>query len=518
MDRKTAAAIVEENMKTVFAYALHRVDTPSDAEDLAQDILVSFLAHAESIRDDRAIFGYLWTVAAHAVDRYRKHKARARLHLTDSEQVPDTPDPDSDFAATLAWAEEQAEALRSLRKALAHLAKEYRTCTVAYYFDGLSCRDIAAREGLSTEMVKYYLYKTRRILKEGLMVPMEYGEKSYRPATFHFCTIFDGAYNREYRNLFSRKLPGNILYCAYYTPMTVGELSVELGVASVYLEDEIELLKKYNLLTEERGKVQTRLVIYTEAYETEFRQAVENKLTGVLMEILTAAKGKMGEVRALGFPGCGRDDNRLLWALYFELIRLGYGGMPEVSLKPEIYSGARGINYATDYEACEGAYGARAFAGYYGLGENTAASFADFGILPETQYFDGPGHWEKTQARLTESKAGGSDAPFVYLTQAQVRRIFAEILAPEVTALTRFYQELAALSVETLRQHAPKSVWEELDMVVVGTLFHRTVGLLGKLAVDTGVLTVPASAEVPTAVFLYETPTASEGCKGRMSD
>ncbi len=197
---------------------------------------------------------------------------------------------------------------------------------------------------------------------------------------------------------------------------------------------------------------------------------------------------------------------------------MGYDDTPEVSLKPEIYRGARGINYATDYEVCEGAYGAQAFAGYYGLGENTAASFADFGILPDTQYFDGPGHWEKTKARLSESRSGGPDAPFVYLTQTQVRQVFSEILAPEVTALTACYQELAALAVETLRQHAPASVWEELDMVVAGTLFHRTVGLLGKLAVDTGILTVPASAEVPTAVFLYEDPAVIEGCKSRMSD
>ncbi len=517
MDKTTAAVIAAENMKTVFAYALHRVERPEDAEDLAQEILVSFLSNAENIRSDRAVFGYLWTIAANAVNRYRQKKAFLHQTFTDSDTAPEPVDPDSDFATALAQAEEQAETIVSLRKALAHLGREYRTCTVAYYFEGLSCREIATREGISTEMVKYYLYKTRRILKEGLMTPMEYGEKSYRPATFHFCTIFDGAFNREYRNLFARKLPGNILYCAYYTPMSLGELSVELGVSAVYLEDEIDLLKKYNLLTEEHGKVQTRLVIYTESYEKEFRHAAEVKCTEPLREILVSIRGKMEKIRSLGFPGCGRDDNRLMWALYFELIRRGYMEMPTETEKKELYSGAKGVNYATDYEGWNDNYGANAFAGYYGLPEKTAASFANFGILPPEQYFDAPAHCSKTKERLLASRMGGTDAPFVYLTESYRHQVFDEMLAPDILALSGIYTTLSALSIDILRQHAPKSVWDELDMVVKNTLFHRTVGLLGKLAVDTGVMTIP-QADVPSAVFLYDVPQDTEGYKGKMSD
>jgi hypothetical protein len=33
-------------------------------------------------------------------------------------------------------------------------------------------------------MVKYYLFKTRKILKEGIGMTREYGEKSYNPGTF----------------------------------------------------------------------------------------------------------------------------------------------------------------------------------------------------------------------------------------------------------------------------------------------------------------------------------------------
>ncbi len=515
MDKSTAAAIACENMKTVFAYALSRTDNPTDAEDVAQDILLSFLTAAPNIRDDRAVFGYLWTIAAHAIDRYRQNKAVVQMRFSPASEeiMAEIPSPDADFTETLAQTEETAILVRNLRREVAHLAKEYRICTVAYYFESLTCAQIAKREGISVEMVKYYLYKTRRILKEGMMMQKEYGEKSYRPAVFHFHTIFDGSFNREYRNLFSRKLPGNILYCAYYTPMSISELSVELGVAAVYLEDEITLLQKYNLLTVERGKVQTRLVMYTETYEKEFRCAVEEQLTGKLREILVCAREKMADVRVLDFPGGGKEDNGLLWALYFEMIRLGYNGMARDREKKEIYDGARGINFATDYDETDDRYSAMAFAGYYGLSDGLAANFADFGVLRKEQYFGG----EENKKVYVHSRHGGQDAPYVYLCPAHVEEVFSRILSPEIAALTELYRSLAVLSVEILTEHTPVSVREEIPMVVDSTLFHRTVGLLGKMAVDTGVLSVPDS-DVPPAVFLFDAPDVPDGWKGNMCD
>lgn len=48
------------------------------------------------------------------------------------------------------------------------------------------------------------------------------------------------------RYIFKRRLPGNILLSAYDKPVTITELSVELGVAAVYLEDEIAILEQHD--------------------------------------------------------------------------------------------------------------------------------------------------------------------------------------------------------------------------------------------------------------------------------
>lgn len=515
MDRETAAAFAAEHMKTIFAYALHRVSDREDAEDLAGDIMVAVLENADQLKNDRAFHGWFWAIAANTVKKYYRKKNRRSAESAGEE----TPDEGTDPAEALILREETA----LLRRELALLAKGYRECTVAYYFDGLSCSDIARKYGYSVEMVKYYLYKTRRILKEGLTMTREYGERSYNPAEFYFGTIFQGAYNAEYRNLFSRKLPGNILYCAYYTPMTLRDLSLELGVAAVYLEDELELLKKYDLLTEIGGKYQTKLCIFTRDFDTEFYHAAETKFTGRLGGILASVKEKLPAVRKVGFTGCGMSDNRLLWAFWFKLMQEGHNlweNRYEVTYPADLYAGAKGVNYAVDYDDPDSVYASGSFAGYYGLRENLAACFANFGVLEPKNHADSPDNRKRLQVLVDESTAGGADTPLVYLYDGEMGQIFREILAEEAENMAEVYRDLAVLAGEIMKNHAPAAVSEMVDAVIRSVIFHRTVGLMGKMAVDSGGLHLPdAEDNLPAAIFLYNTDEErSADLRGDCSD
>ncbi len=512
MNQQTIAALAEANMKTIFAYALNRVSVKEEAEDLAGDILLAVLQSAPQLKNEEAFYGWFWAIAANTTKKYFRKKSGfsvAELEESYSES--------GDIAETVVCKEEIAV----LRRELSLLSKEYRECTLAYYFDELSCREISEKFGISVEMVKYYLYKTRRILKEGIMMTREYGEKSYRPAVFHFHTIFSGAFNREYQNLFSRKLPGNILYCAYYTPMSVSELSLELGVSAVYLEDEIELLKQYDLLTVTgNGKVQTKLCIFTEAFDREFYCASEERFTARLGGILASVKRKLPEIRNLNFRGCTMEENRLMWALYYKLLGEGCGHWKDfchVEYPRVLYGDARGVVYGVDYEEGKSIYSSNAFAGYYGLSETTAANFADFGVLGEKNAFGSGHNWSCLSELVNRSRAGGADAPLAYFTPAQVDRIYGEILSDEIAALGEFYRDLTDCAVAIMKNHAPKSVAEEVDAVLRSTIFHRTVGLMGKLAVDTGEMKQPDD-DLPAAVFLFETKCMDIGRKGDCCD
>ena len=84
----------------------------------------------------------------------------------------------------------------------------------------------------------------------------KYGEKSYNPSKFGINFWGNGG-NSYIWETFERKLPGNIVLAAYEKPLTIEELSLELGVSAVYLEDELEILLKYNFITKSGNKYQT---------------------------------------------------------------------------------------------------------------------------------------------------------------------------------------------------------------------------------------------------------------------
>lgn len=493
MESEKVAALVQENMKTIFAYALSRVSNREDAEDLAGDIILAILKSAPKIRDDNAFFGYIWAIAANTYKKFLRKRSRVHIEELD-ENVPSQ----EDFVEEM----ENVQELNALYRELSLLSKEYRECTIAYYFDGLSCAETASRLHISLEMVKYYLFKTRKMLKEGIVMEREFGTRSYKPADFRFHTIYAGQANWEYHNLFARKLPGNILDCVYYTPMTIRELAVEMGVAAAYLEDEIGLLEKYHLIRAlSGGKYQTNLVIFTKDYRKEFNRTVEEFLTEDVGAILSSVREKLPELRALGFIGSGLEENRLLWALLFVIMRKAAEHL-ETGRKDEIYRGAAGTNYGTEYDVNDenDPHGHRSFAGYSHVVEKYSATYAEFGVLPEENRF--LTHLEDLKKNVAAMAAGEMEATVPIVSGRQMETV-EHILRQEIQNFGKVYDKLYQYAVKIMRTHAPVSISEMVDNVVANMLFFETVGEMGFCAVKSGELTIPGD-DLPTAVLIMK--------------
>ena len=168
------------------------------------------------------------------------------------------------------------EEVAILRRELTLLSKQYREATIKYYIENKNCSLISKEMNISEEMVKYYLFKTRKILKEGINMERKYGEKSYNPSKFGINFWGNGG-NSYIWETFERKLPGNIVLAAYEKPLTIEELSLELGVSAVYLEDELEILLKYNFITKSGNKYQTNFLIFKSDFEEEFKEKVPTR-------------------------------------------------------------------------------------------------------------------------------------------------------------------------------------------------------------------------------------------------
>ena len=167
MENQKAAGLISENLKNIYGYAFARLYDKDDVDDLTQQIVYEVLNSAGKIRNEEAFWAFLWKVAENTFRKFIKQKERRSAFLP-------LPDDDTSTCAELSPEEEIIErqsgdeSLNLLRRELSLLSKTNREVCLAYYFQNKTCKEIAAEQGISLEMVKYHLFKTRRLLKEGI--------------------------------------------------------------------------------------------------------------------------------------------------------------------------------------------------------------------------------------------------------------------------------------------------------------------------------------------------------------
>ena len=258
MDSIKLEQLITENMKSIFGFALTRLGNVAEAEWLASDILYAIVRSAPNLKDEERFYGFMWKIAENVYMDYLRKKSKDTSRTTELDENI------ADESESVLEEIVKKEELNLLRHELSLLSKQYRETTVLYYIENLSCSEVAKKLQISTEMVKYYLFRARKIIREGMNMERLCGEKSYRPNIFEIDFWGTKAEDdREYRDFQRRKIKGNILLAAYYSPVTIQEIRIELGVALPYLEDEIKLLVDRQYLACNNGKYLTNIPIFT---------------------------------------------------------------------------------------------------------------------------------------------------------------------------------------------------------------------------------------------------------------
>ena len=162
MDRIKLEQLITENMQSIFGFALTRLGNIAEAESLASNILYEMIRSAPKLKDEERFYGFLWKVAEHVYVDYLRQKTKNTSRTAElDESVADESGSALDEIV-------QKEELNLLRRELSLLSKQYREATVLYYIENLSCSEAAEKLQISTEMVKYYLFRARKIIREGM--------------------------------------------------------------------------------------------------------------------------------------------------------------------------------------------------------------------------------------------------------------------------------------------------------------------------------------------------------------
>ncbi|REK56092.1 MAG: hypothetical protein C6W55_07815 [Thermobacillus sp.] len=283
------AALERSHLEKLYYFALRKTGSRHEAEDLAQEIAVQALASLAGGSRPADFDRWLWAVARNRYARWAKERRRRSADVHDERVLSAQTDDSPSAEASLVRAGEIA----ALRRELALLTAEYRDIVVAYYFAGERIADIAARLGVPEGTVKRRLHDCRKTIREGIEMARETGVRSFKAEQVDFSK--SGANGRDGSpwSLINRLIPKNILLAAYRNPMTLEELSLELGVAMPYMEEEVRLLTEGTLLREvAKGRYETDFIIL----DKDTRLAIFRKLeeTGrtfapLLIELLDAA-------------------------------------------------------------------------------------------------------------------------------------------------------------------------------------------------------------------------------------
>ena len=521
MENKKAAKLISDNLKNVYGYAFARLYDKDDVDELTQEIVYEVLKSASKIKNDEAFWAFLWKIAENTFRKFIKQKDRRQ-------SLSSLPDDDTfiDIGVSpekeLIESESKNESLNLLRRELSLLSKTHREVCLAFYFQNKSCKEISEEQGMSLEMVKYHLFKTRQLLKEGIGMERQFGEKSYNPGVFRI--NFWGDRN-HYWNLFNKKLPGSILLATYYTAMTDRELSLELGVAMPYLEDELKVLVDAGVLLKNGGKYSTNLVILTEDFEKDLENKTRDYFDEISKETFEITKPIIPEVRKLSFRNDNLDDNRLIVALMNIAFVNAFWKLSEThpygEYKP-LKLGGHGFIWGHDNN-----YGYGHFAG---ISMYIKADESKCWISTENyKVFDNCCHWShshwKPNCDLTLSAVENDTLPdvpenvlnealregYIKLENGILSATFpifdagiydrvVELLTPVIEKTCNTMLEYAAKAAGLLAQHCPAFVRDQCDIIASINYRLDAAAIIFETLVKKELITLP-NGKVPMTIW-----------------
>ena len=305
MEKQEVNAKIIEAAKTIYSYCAARTPNQHEAEDLAQEIMMEICRSAHNIRNPEAFYGFMWAVAGNVYKQWlRKRRMFAELR--------------EETAADAAFEADENTEINLLRRELSLLAAKYRKAVILYYVENKSCAQIARSLYISESMVKYLLFKSRHILKEGMSMERIYGEQSYNPKSL-VLQFWGHGPNRAY-HLCDSRISQNILFACYHDKLTAEEIALEIGIALPYMEDKLEELYEGGLLDKDGKRYSANIAIFTKEFQQEVRvktAALKNRIAELTAK---AALDYGTAIRSIPFAGSDMSDQTLAWQLTCRLL------------------------------------------------------------------------------------------------------------------------------------------------------------------------------------------------------
>lgn len=311
--------------RTVYAWCAARTASAADAEDLSQEVLLAMLRAAPNLKDERAFYGFMWSVAGNVYRGWLRKRRVPDAELTDT-----AADPNDAFAAV-----EATEEIQLLRRELTLLNCQCRQAAVLYYVRGMRVAQIAREMSVTQSMVKYLLFKARNTIREGMEMERTYGEQSYHPRRLDL--RYWGHGPNHYYGMAGTLLRQNILFACYNDALTAGQIALAVGVGLPYMEEDLDKLHEVNLLTQDgKGRYRTNIVIFTEEYNRAAAARIAPEVQAIAEAVKACVAQVEAAVRSIGFTGSDMNAAAFAWQMTALLLHRAVIGVAGEKAAPEL--------------------------------------------------------------------------------------------------------------------------------------------------------------------------------------
>lgn len=173
-DHEAMAALLARHAGTVVRFARGMCPNPTDADDVAQEVLIAAARRLPSLASDRALRSWLYQVTrSFALKRRRPGRSLPTTFVPDLDAGADTPSTD-DPERTV----EGRELGGVLQAAIRGLDPRYREVLLLRDVEGLSAPEVAEVLGLRLDTVKTRLHRARAQVRERVAPALSPGPRT----------------------------------------------------------------------------------------------------------------------------------------------------------------------------------------------------------------------------------------------------------------------------------------------------------------------------------------------------
>lgn len=140
-------------------YVARRVASPSDVDDVVQEVFVRMHRGLTGLRDGERFGGWVYRIAARAVADHRRGRARHPIALAEEEELGAHADPDGDDPRL------ESDLAECVALFVARLPSPYREAITLTELEGLTQKDGAEMLGLSVSGMKSRVQRGREQIR-----------------------------------------------------------------------------------------------------------------------------------------------------------------------------------------------------------------------------------------------------------------------------------------------------------------------------------------------------------------